>query len=788
MKQLKKRPRIVLLDAHAIIHRAYHALPEFTSSSGEPTGALFGLSSMMIKIIQDLKPEYIVACIDLPDKTHRHDIYEEYKGTRAKTDNALVAQLMQAPRVFEAFGIPVYSAKGFEADDCLGTIVAQLKQEPLDIVIASGDLDTLQLVSGDRVQVLTLRKGLSDTVMYDERAVFERYGFGPALIPDYKGLRGDPSDNIKGVKGIGEKAATELVQKIGTIEAIYKALSREETLLKKGFKPRVIELLREGEDDAVFSKLLATIRTDAPITFTLPKKQWTESIHHDALFGLFDELEFRSLSARARALFSATAALPIQTETVTEAHDIQTSKEACVALWVLSSDMTNPTIEDVFRFTKTQKLTEAHRILMEQLRHTGRLLDVFNTIERPLIAITERMHADGVGVDTEALSILSKKYHEVLDRTSKKIYELAGHEFNINSPKQLGAVLFDELHITPKRQKKTSTGQRSTREEELQKLKDDHPIITEILAYRELHKLVSTYIDALPRYVVRGRLHAEFLQTGAATGRMASQNPGLQNIPIKGEYGKEIRDAFVARPGSLLVALDYSQIELRIAAGLSHDTVLMNVFKEGGDVHQSVAAAVFQVVPEMVTKEMRRRAKVINFGILYGMGVNALRSALGEGVSREEAAHFLSEYFKKFPGLARYVDETKRRAAEQGYTETFFGRRRYFGGFSSPLPHIQAAAERMAINAPIQGTQADIIKLAMVRADEWIEEKKLRDDIKLVLQIHDELVYEVTETRKEEAISTIREIMESVVSESVLGVPIKVDCMVGRQWGTMERY
>lgn len=787
-KDKKNRKRLVLLDSHAIIHRAYHALPDFTSSKGEPTGGLYGLSSMLIKLIDELKPDYVAACFDLPGPTHRHDVFEDYKGKRAKTEDALVAQIIRSRDVFKAFGIPMYEAPGFEADDVLGTIVKKLAdRDDIEIIIASGDHDTLQLVDNDRVKVFTLRKGLSDTVTYDEKAVIARYGFGPKLVPDYKGLRGDPSDNIKGVKGIGEKAATDLIRAFGGVPKIYETLKKNpEKFEKKGIKPRVVKLLEEGEDDAQFSLMLATIRTDAPVSFELPPP-WRPPI--EQMLTLFDELEFRTLGARVRALFDDNEVPEEQAEEAAMPVNVGTAAEASVALWLLSSDVTNPTVEDVLRFTKEKDIEIAHDKLSAQLKETGRLWEVFEKIEKPIIPIVNRMHDDGILLDVPYLKKLSKEYHTELDIIRANIYKHAGKEFNINSPAQLSEVLFTDLHLTVPRHKKTSGGKPSTKESELEKLRNVHPIINDILAYRELQKLLSTYVDNMPKMVAGdGRLHATFLQAGAVTGRMASQNPGLQNIPIKSEHGRRMRNAFIAEKGYELVSLDYSQIELRIAAGLAGDKKLISVFKEGGDIHTAVASEVFKVASEKVDAEMRRRAKVINFGIIYGMGVNALRMNLGDDVSREEAARFLTDYFNNFSELAAFLERTKQDAMRNGYTETLFGRRRFFSGFKSSLPHIQAQAERMAVNAPIQGTQADITKLAMVSVDRWIEKEKLRDKVRLLLQVHDELVYEVKKNAVEDVAKTIAHLMETVVDPKALhGVPVTVEIKVGENWGEMQK-
>jgi len=780
----KKRKRLVLLDAHAIIHRAYHALPDFQGPDGQPTGALYGLSAMLLRIMQDLSPDYIAACYDLPKPTVRHEAYEGYKATRQKSDDALSTQIGTSRKVFQAFCIPIYEREGFEADDILGTIAHELRGEKdIEVVIASGDMDTLQLTDSDRVKVYTLKKGINDTIMYDEAAVKERFGFDPSLIPDYKGLRGDPSDNIIGVPGIGEKTATELITTFGTIEDIYKALHKdEEAFLKKGVKPRIMNLLKEHEEDAQFSKMLATIRTDAPIAFSLKDTERNDNVSMPKILSLFDELGFRSLRGRVKSvLFAIEGEEPEEEEAPQEDVDPEKLEEAKVMLWLLMSDFTNPSLEDVLAYTKKQTFSDAYAELERRLAEVPSVQKVYEEIEKPLIPVLRKAEACGVLIDTVMLEELRSRYRAELSQFEKRIYKAAGHEFNISSPKQLGDILFDELQLKAKGQKKTSTGQRSTKESELEKIRDLHPIVDDILEYRQVQKLLSTYVESIPPLLdADKRLHTQFVQTGTTTGRMASQNPNLQNIPIRTDRGRLIRNAFVAPKGSVLVALDYSQIELRIAALLSKDEKLIDIFKSGRDVHREVAAAVFGVDSEQVDREMRRRAKIINFGILYGMGVNALRAQLG--TTTAEAHRFYEDYFETFKTLSEFLEETKGFALKNGYTETLFGRRRQFPEMKSPLPYVRAQAERMAINAPIQGTQADIIKLAMARIDKVID-----SDVRLMLQVHDELVYEIPEAKVKKVVPEIKRIMESVLSEKETGgMPIIAEAKAGKSWGEME--
>src|SRR3990167_9557066 len=457
-----QKKRIVLLDTHAIIHRAYHALfaAELTGPSGAPTGALYGLVSMLLKIITDLKPDYIAACHDLPKPTIRHEAYEGYKATRVKTDDALALQLQESRKVFDAFGIPAYEREGFEADDLLGTISHELKTEKgVDVIIASGDIDTLQLVDDERVRVYTLKKGINDTILYDEKAVLARFRFLPVLIPDWKGLRGDPSDNIKGVPGIGEKTATELITGFGTIENIYKTLSAgggkgDAVFLKYGIKARIVGLLKEHEEDARFSKSLATIRLDAPIAFTLPEKPWRENIEIQKMFAMCAEFGFRTLKERIKTMFASGQEGRTIELVPEEKVDQARLTKAKIKLWLLASDFTNPTLDDVLAYTKKHSLDEADAVLTTSIHETGRLREVYENIEKPLIPIVRRMGEHGVLIDPAVLKSLAKEYRTELEKIEKRIYKSAGHEFNVSSPKQLGEVLFDELNIVPEKMKK----------------------------------------------------------------------------------------------------------------------------------------------------------------------------------------------------------------------------------------------------------------------------------------------------------------------------------------------
>lgn len=797
MPKEKDRKRLVLLDTHAILHRAYHALPDFSSKKGEPTGALYGVVSMLLKIIADFNPDYIIAAGDMPGPTLRHAAFENYKAQRKETDDALVAQIVRSRDVLGAFGIPLYEMEGYEADDIIGTVAKEIKESPagknVDVVIASGDMDMLQLVDDDRVRVFTFKKGINETVVYNEAAVQERFGFGPKLIPDYKGLRGDPSDNIPGVKGIGEKTASALIQQFGSVEDIYKTLKKDpKKLADAGIKEGMIKKLQEQEEDALFSKELATIHTEVPIRFSLPKEEFRSNLSERKIVSMLEEFDFRSLVPRTRKLldssirneelFSAEAA-PARSEISVSPEELQ---KIALAVSVLDATNSEPTLEDILYMGKSEDFEIAKKNILAEIDRE-KLNFVYEKIELPLSPVLRRMEARGVLVDKEFLEKLSKDYHKELTKIAERIYEAAGGEFNINSPKQLGEVLFDKLGLSVKNQKKTASGQRSTRESELEKMRELHPIIEDILKHRELQKLLSTYIDSIPTLLDEGnRLHTSYLQIGAGTGRMASKNPNLQNIPIKSELGRAIRHGFVASPGMQLVSFDYSQIELRVAAALSKDPALEEIFKNDRDVHSEVAARVFHVAPEEVTYEQRRRAKVINFGIIYGMGVNALKEALG--TSRAEAQEFHDQYFAAFPRLAAYLKEVVADATRRGFTETYFGRKRYFEAIKSPIPYIRAAAERAALNAPFQGTAADILKLAMIHIDDWIMREHLSEDVYMLLQVHDELVFEIKTSEVARVAPHLQDMMEKVWSAHERdGIPFKAEGKIGGNWGDMKK-
>jgi DNA polymerase-1 len=767
---------IVLLDSHAILHRGYHAMGGFATRAGKPTGALYGFVTMVLRIYEDIKPDYIAACFDLPKPTFRHLSYDGYKAGRQKSDDALIEQIEQSYALCDSLAIPIYKCEGFEADDLLGTIAEQLKKDDsVRVIIASGDMDTFQLIDDDKVTVYTLKKA-NEAALYNRKTIIDRFGFGPEHIPDYKGLAGDTSDNIIGIKGIGDKTATELIKRYGTLEKMYEVVKKNrQTLLDDGFKERIVKLIEEGEEEALFSKTLATIRRDAPVLYTEPEKTWNESIEVEKYQAMCDLYEFRSLRNRLHPIKNGEGETMIDEKV--EEIDLADLEELRVMTNLLHSEMTNVPLVEIQNLTGVKDIAGMKEFLRKELEKE-KLTNLFEEVEKPVMGIIVQMEANGIALDVDKLQKMSKELHTEVKKLEKKIHDAAGVEFNIASPKQLGDVIYDKMGLGSKI-KKTKTGQKSTNVTELEKIKDEHEIIGFILEYRELTKLLSTYVDTLPTFVKDdGKIHAHFVQTGAGTGRFSCEDPNLQNLPVKTELGQKVRSAFMATKGNVLLSCDYAQIDLRAAAILSKDPHLVEIFEKGIDVHTGTAARVFGVEESAVTSDMRRKAKAINFGILYGMGVTALKE--GMGVERSEAQEFYDQYKATFVRLMDYLEEVKAYAWKHGHTLTLLGRRREVPLLKSPLPFLRAQGERIAINAPIQGTSADILKLAMIDATEYITSNKLEDKVKLLLQIHDELVFEIDETVAEKVADELVLVLENVLKKRKLAaLPLKASRSLG---------
>lgn len=866
--------RLILIDAHAVIHRAYHALPPLTTPGGEPINAVYGFTTILLRILRELKPDYITAAFDLPGPTFRHTAYERYKAHRPETPSDLAGQFIKTEELLGAFGIPVFKMEGYEADDIIGTIAKILeKDRKVEIIVVTGDMDTLQLVH-PRLKVYSMKKGITDTVIYDEPAVVSRYSLKPSQLIDYKGLKGDASDNIPGVKGIGEKTATELIKEFGSIDGVYQALARG----TKKISSAIQDKLRAGAEDAKFSKELSIISTKVPIEFALEKTKWSDGSRNAEIKKLFQKFGFFSLIKRLEEKASlAVIKEPVQTSLIqptTETRTIKSEGELPTLARKLSKTqkgliLFEPDLYlipgkgmEIFRFSPAILADREAKIFFETnsfavhdgkaiihfLRNKGievgpisfdlmlaayltgtvgrdfsypaivtrelgrmvnqdlrtefvhffeiqRLLEdkiktqaqekVFREIELLVTRILADMEKRGAMLDKKFLQNLAKEINQKLNIFTKEIYHLAGEEFNINSPKQISTVLFGKLGLKTYGLRKTEKGGViSTRESELEKLRALHPIIGKILEYRELAKLKTTYIDALPALTDKeGRLHTTFNQTGTVTGRLSSSDPNLQNIPIQSEYGRKVRNAFVADKGFSLVSFDYSQIELRVAAHLADDKKMMEAFKKGLDIHRMTASEIYNVSLDKVTPAERRAAKTLNFGVLYGMGPSAFSEATG--FSKEEARRFIAEYFRDFSGIQGYITRTKAFLEENGYVETLFGRRRYIPEIFSNNWQLKREAERMAVNMPIQGTATgDIVKMAMIGVDKWLKKEKLEEEARMLLQVHDELLFEIKEKEVKRLALKIKEIMEHAAK---LKVPLIVDVKVGPNWNDQNK-
>lgn len=762
----KKTKTLVLIDGHALVHRAYHALPPLSTGSGELVNAVFGFSSILLKVLKDLVPDYIAATFDLAGPTFRHKEFEAYKATRVKAPDELYAQIGRVKDVLAAFNIPVFEAPGFEADDVIGTIVKQVQspavakalagkqKSKLKTIIVTGDLDTLQLVEKN-VNVYTLKKGVKDTVMYDETAVAERFeGLSPEQMTDYKGLKGDPSDNIPGVPGVGEKTAIELLKKYGSLENLYKEL--EKLKVKKGKSKvgsqKLIEKLLEFKEQAFFSKYLGTIKQDAPIKFKLAAAL-TRDFDKEKVVKIFKDLGFYSLVNRLPE-FDKNGQIKKIIPTKAGESEKGPANTLPLALEPSASEK------------------------IEQARLQGVLSDKIYQLEKDLAPIISRMQQTGIKLDIAYLKKLSGQVNQELSELEKNIIKLAGQNFNVNSPQQLSQILFEKLGLQIKGLKKTPGKVISTAAAELEKLKGQHAIIELILRQRELAKLKNTYIDALPLLVgADGRLHTSYDSLGTTTGRLSSKNPNLQNIPIRTDLGNEIRKAFVAEKGCKLLSADYSQIELRVVAHLAQDKEMIRIFKEGKDIHNATAAEILGVKENEVTKEARRMAKVLNFGVIYGMSLHGFAEAAGVELAR--AKEFIKKYFVEFSGVARFIEQTKKDAARDGFVQTLFGRKRFIPEINSSAWNLKQAAERMAINMPVQGTAADLLKMAMVEVNLKLKNER----VKMLLQVHDELVFEVGEKEMPRIAKIIKEAMENIYQ---LVVPLKVDVEIGENWGELE--
>lgn len=900
---MSSRPKFVIIDGNAILHRAWHALPPLQTKKGLIVNAVYGFTSILLKVLKEIKPQYIAVTWDLPGGTFRHELYKEYKATREKKPQELYDQIALIKDVLRTFNIASFEKKGFEADDLIGTLSHKdiIKNDGVDCLIVTGDLDTLQLVD-EHTFVYTLKKGITDVFIYDQAAVRARYGLQPGQLLDYKALRGDASDNIPGVAGIGDKTATELLKDYGTLEKIYKAVADKSS----GLPSKLADKLRVNKDDAFLSKKLGEIIRDVPLGFKLEATRLGK-IDKDEVFKLFQELEFVSLLPKVQEVFKAdqgqlfvtgtpsmtsvkpsaapsnyvtvstSAQLAEASKTLKKAGELSIATElfgnelsiamatadkvyffpsassfasatpalneilkksvvgydlkkdlrslrkiqaaftpvfdVLIAAYLINPGNRALTLEDLVfgelgvELTPLEKLLKENKSgvpqelatkylcqradyalklkpLYEERLKKADLLKLFQEMEMPLVPILGRMEDFGVKLDSKFLAVMSKELAKNVNKISAQIYTLAGENFNISSPLQLKRILFEKLQIPVTRIKKTKTGL-STAAAELEKMRGLHPIIDLISQYRELTKLQSTYVDALPQLVDKktDRIHTTFNQVVAATGRLSSSDPNLQNIPIKTEIGREIRKAFVAEKGYKILTGDYAQIELRIVAALAHDKNMMASFVKGEDIHRRTAAEVYGVQMEDVTSEMRMAAKTINFGVLYGQGPHALSQQTG--MSFEEAREFIAKYFSIYSGVKDYMEETLKKAKKLGFVQTLFGRKRYLPELNSGVAVIRSAAERMANNMPIQGTEADLVKMSMLAIHENIyalNGNSQGEIVRMILQVHDELVFEVREDQVEKIGVQIKDLMENIYK---LGVPLVAKISTGDNWGEL---
>lgn len=935
----KKQEKLMIIDGNALIHRSFHALPPtMATKDGVVTNAVFGFTSVLLKALKEFKPKYIVLTLDKKGKTFRHEKFEDYKATRIKAPQELYDQIPLVKEVARALNIPIFEKQGFEADDLIGTIAKESPPE-VENIIVTGDMDTMQLVN-DNTQVYAMSRGISDSILYSEKEVKEKYGgLGPEQMIDYKALRGDPSDNIPGVRGVGEKTAIELLTEFKTLDGVYQNIKSDK------IRDRIKGLLEEHKDEAYLSRELATIKCDVPVKFDLVKAE-TQDFDRDEVAKLFSELEFKSLLPRIGELggklqisnnklqkddqdslvedkferndkefkyilvddekkfenflkelkkqkffafdtetsgldplkckllgisFSwkkgeayyisiTNDELRIKNDQVSlfnynkkEAKDIHPWISKLKAIFedgkvkkaghnikfdlrviqaagidgqgiyfdtMLASYLLNPGSRqhnlDALAFSECgwEKISKDDLIgtgrnkigfdevsvekmslySCEDADFTWRLVKklekeledkgvdkLFYEIEMPLIPVLARMENQGIILDAKVLDNLGKNVDKQIKSLEKKIWKLSHEQFNINSPSQLKVILFEKLAISTAGIGKTKTGF-STAAAELDKMKGEHEIIPLIQDYRELSKLSSTYIHALPELVNKqtSRIHTSFNQTITATGRLSSTDPNLQNIPVRTELGAEIRRAFRAQKGYKLVSLDYSQIELRLAAHLSGDKKMIEFFKNGEDIHSATAAAINNVKLEEVDKQMRREAKAVNFGILYGQGPFGLSQSADIPFGR--AKQFIADYFKVFKDVKKYVDDSIERARETGYAETMFDRKRFIPEIHSSVQQVKASAERIAINMPLQGTNADMIKVAMIEIQEKID-KEWDGDVRMLIQVHDELLFEIKEDKVKKLSEEIRQIM---IGKLKLKVPIVVDIEVGDNWGELH--
>ncbi len=860
--------KLLILDSNSILNRAFYGVRYLSAKDGTPTNAIYGFLNILLKLIKEQEPDYICAAFDVKAPTFRHKQYEGYKAQRKPMPEGLAAQMPLAKDVLRAMGVTILEKEGYEADDIIGTVARLCEESEISCFIATGDKDDLQLASDKTKVILTVTKsGYNETIIYDDKAVKEKYHVTPTEFIDVKALMGDPSDNIPGVKGVGEKTAMSLIEKHHSIEYIY------ENIDGIGLKGAMLQKMKDGREMAFMSKELATINRNTPIEFNAEECVFDGFENNGELYEILKRLELNSIIKKLDLsggdnvkenedifkdfsyqvgdknmingdkvtvvldfdgdnISSAAVGVGNNAVVLNEQDDIKELleddsiakvmfdvKEAIVKLncridikniaddTAIAAYLVDPakneyTIEKLaseYFGTVIEKpevkqlslLDDVETDRSEYLAKCAVALGVLNErigdkikengqeklyqeVELPLVTVLAHLEINGFLVDDHQLKEFADKLGEKIDALTNEIYMLAGEEFNINSPKQLGVILFEKLELKPV--KKTKTGY-ATNADVLEKLRDKHPIVNFIMEYRQLAKLKSTYCDGL-RAVVNPnthRIHSVFTQTVTVTGRLSSTEPNLQNIPTRTELGREIRKMFVAKEGYVLVDADYSQIELRVLAHIANDETMINAFRNNEDIHAVTASQVLGIPLEDVTKEQRSSAKAVNFGIVYGIGEFSLAQDLH--ISVKEAKAYIESYLEKYHGVRNYMESIKEQAKKDGYVKTMLNRIRYIPELKSPNYNIRQFGERVALNTPIQGTAADIIKLAMVRVDNRLINEGLKS--KLILQVHDELI---VEAHKDEVDKVKQILSEEMQSAMELNVPLKVDMSTGHSW------
>lgn len=860
--------KLLILDSNSILNRAFYGVRYLSAKDGTPTNAIYGFLNILLKLIKEQEPDYICAAFDVKAPTFRHKQYEGYKAQRKPMPEGLAAQMPLAKDVLRAMGVTILEKEGYEADDIIGTVARLCEESEISCFIATGDKDDLQLASDKTKVILTVTKsGYNETIIYDDKAVKEKYHVTPTEFIDVKALMGDPSDNIPGVKGVGEKTAMSLIEKHHSIEYIY------ENIDDIGLKGAMLQKMKDGREMAFMSKELATINRNTPIEFNAEECVFDGFENNGELYEILKRLELNSIIKKldlsggdnvkeSEDIFKdfsyqvgdknmisgdkVTVVLDFDGDNISSAAvgagnnavvlneqddikelleddsiakvmfdvkeaivklngriDIKNiSDDTAIAAYLVDPAKNEYTIEKLaseYFGTVIEKpevkqlslLDDVETDRSEYLAKCAVALGVLNErigdkikengqeklyqeVELPLVTVLAHLEINGFLVDDNQLKEFADKLGEKIDALTNEIYMLAGEEFNINSPKQLGVILFEKLELKPV--KKTKTGY-ATNADVLEKLRDKHPIVNFIMEYRQLAKLKSTYCDGLTAVVNPNthRIHSVFTQTVTVTGRLSSTEPNLQNIPTRTELGREIRKMFVAKDGYVLVDADYSQIELRVLAHIANDETMINAFRNNEDIHAVTASQVLGIPLEDVTKEQRSSAKAVNFGIVYGIGEFSLAQDLH--ISVKEAKAYIESYLEKYHGVRNYMESIKEQAKKDGYVKTMLNRIRYIPELKSPNYNIRQFGERVALNTPIQGTAADIIKLAMVRVDNRLINEGLKS--KLILQVHDELI---VEAHKDEVDKVKQILSEEMQSAMELNVPLKVDMSTGHSW------